>query len=157
LLVEAGFHPQSYIPGLLFELLLTTGILIVPLFAMATVTANFARLTLTLLGVLIVFLCVAIVSNLGEWSSAYVPSSDRFSLPLFVCLCGAAVLLQYSARRVWQARVLLIAGPVLIAAVLFAMSKSQDSKVARYYPRPASASAAPFQLQLAPDSRRKVL
>jgi hypothetical protein len=156
LLVEAGFHPLSYIPGLLFNLLLTTGILVMPLFAMAAVTANFARLTLTLLGVLIVLLGAAFVSSLGNRYGAHIPSSDRFSLPLVLCLCGAAVLLQYAARRVSQARMLLIAAPVLVAAVAFATSRSQDSQVNRYYPPPASASAAPFQLQLAPDPKRQI-
>ena len=156
LLVEAGFHPLGYIPGLLFELLLATGILVLPLFAVATVTANFARLTLTLLGALMVFLGAAFAASFWDRSSAFIPSSDRISLPVFVCFCAAAVLLQYAARRVWQARALLIAGPVLIAVALFAISRSQDSAVNRYYPVPASASAAPFQLQVAADSKRKV-
>jgi hypothetical protein len=156
LLAEAGFHPLSYVPGLLFGLLLATGILVMPLFAVAAITANFARLTLTLLGALIALLVAAIAANLGNRYTASIPSSDRFTLPLVLCLCGAAVLLQYAARRVWQARVLLIAGLVLIGAVLFAASRSQDSQVNRYYPPPASASAAPFQLRLAPDSKRKV-
>jgi len=129
---------------------------VMPLFAVAAVTANFARLTLTLLGALMVFLGAAIAASFWDRSSAFIPSSDRISLPLVVCVCAAAILLQYAARRVWQARGLLIAGPVLIAAILFAMSRSQDSRVNRYYPPPASASAAPFQLQVAADSKRKV-
>ena len=156
LLAEAGFHPLSYVPGLLFGLLLATGILVLPLFAIAAVTANFARMTLTLLGVLIALLGAAFAANMVNRYTAFIPSSDRISLPVMLCLFGAVVLIQYASRRVWQARVLLIAGPVLIAAVLFAASRSQDSLVNRYYPLPASASAAPFQLQLAPDSRRQV-
>ena len=49
LLLRAGFHPLSFIPGLLFNLLLITGIIVLPLMAIASVTATFARLTVTLL------------------------------------------------------------------------------------------------------------
>jgi len=156
LLVEAGFQPLSYFPGLLFGLLLATGILVMPLFAIAAVTANFARLTLTLLGGLIVLLGAAFAASFWDRSSAIFPSSDRTSLPVVICLCAAAILLQYAARRVWPARVLLIAGPVVFAAIVFAVSRSENSLVNRYYPPPASASAAPFQLQLALDSNRVV-
>ena len=43
LLFSAGFRPLSFIPGLLFNLLLITGILVLPLMAIASVTATFAR------------------------------------------------------------------------------------------------------------------
>jgi hypothetical protein len=49
LLFTAGFRPLSFIPGLLFNLLLITGILVLPLMAIASVTATFARVTVTLL------------------------------------------------------------------------------------------------------------
>ncbi len=41
LLAQAGFNPFAYIPGLLFNLLLVTGGLIVPLMAVSTVTSGF--------------------------------------------------------------------------------------------------------------------
>ena len=54
LLAEAGFHPLAYVPGLLFTLLLFSMGYLLPMYALAAVTSNFARLTMTVLGVLIV-------------------------------------------------------------------------------------------------------
>jgi hypothetical protein len=156
LLAEAGFRPFAFIPGLLFGLLLTTGILILPLFSIAVVTANFARMTLTLLGALIVFMIAAFAAALADRSGASIPSSDRISLPLILGLCAGAIALQYATRRVWRARILLIAALVLVAGIQLALSMSENSQVNRYYPPPVSASAAPFQLQLAPDPIRQV-
>jgi hypothetical protein len=156
LLAESGFHPFAYLPGLLFNLLLATGILVMPLFAIAAVTANFARMTLTVLGALIVLLGVAFAATLVIHPSASIPSSDRISIPLVLCLCGVAITLQYAARRVWLARGLLLTAPALIAAILFGMSQSENSQINRYYPRRVSALALPFEVQLTPDPIRKV-
>jgi hypothetical protein len=58
MLAETGFNPFAYIPGLLYNLFLLTVIVVLPLFAMATVTSNFARMTLTLLGAFLGFLAL---------------------------------------------------------------------------------------------------
>jgi hypothetical protein len=152
LLAEAGLHPEQHLPGLLFELLLLTAILVFPLFAIAAVTANFARMTLTLLGVLVAYLIFNFAA-LGLDANSYrpmVPGVDRIAfnttVALVLLLCGAAVLLQYAGRRVWQARTLLIALPILATGVLTAISAT-DAKVDRAY-----ASATPFAISLAPDT-----
>jgi hypothetical protein len=51
-LLEAGRLSPSvlHVPGLLFNLLLLTAALVMPLFAVATVTANFARMALIVVG-----------------------------------------------------------------------------------------------------------
>ncbi len=64
LLFRAGFHPLSFIPGLLFNLLLITGILVLPLMAIASVTATFARVTVTLLAGLAGFIGFIAISLL---------------------------------------------------------------------------------------------
>src|ERR1019366_2735234 len=46
ILAKAGFTPFSFFRGLLYDSLLLTGILVLPLVALATVTRNFARMTL---------------------------------------------------------------------------------------------------------------
>jgi hypothetical protein len=51
ILALAGFPPQLYLAGLLYNLLLLSCSVILPLAAVATVTSNFARMTLTLLGI----------------------------------------------------------------------------------------------------------
>jgi hypothetical protein len=119
LLAEEGFAPQPYIPGLLWNLLMITGLLVLPLIALATVTSNFSRMTLTLLGALLAIGAVATVSAFATTNQISSPWSNRISLVLEIVLCVAAVLLQYGLRKTWLARVLLIAFPVLICAIAF--------------------------------------
>ena len=74
LLFRAGFHPLSFFPGLLFNLLLITAVIVLPLLAITTVTATFAGLTLTLLAGLVCFIgYIAISLYLSD--SASIPSA----------------------------------------------------------------------------------
>ena len=123
LLFRAGFHPLSFVPGLLFNLLLITAVIVLPLLAITTVTATFARLTLTLLAGLVCFIgYVAISLYLSDGAS--IPLSDHLSMPLALCFCGTVVVLQYAARRVWVSRLLLIALPLLLVLSGMAVSRN---------------------------------
>jgi hypothetical protein len=103
LLFRAGFHPLSFVPGLLFNLLLITAVIVLPLLAITTVTATFARVTLTLLAGLVCFIGYVAIS-LYFSGGASIPYSDHLSMPLALCFCGMVVVLQYAARRVWVSR-----------------------------------------------------
>src|ERR1700692_4899836 len=59
MLAEAGFRAFSSLRGLLYDLLLLTCVPVRPLIALATVTKNFARMTLAVLGSAVC--CIAIV------------------------------------------------------------------------------------------------
>lgn len=117
LLREAGMHPFSYLPGLLFNLLLTTGILVLPIACLAAVTSNFAKM---LLGLLCVILFVAGVGYL----STFLPSSSTtnsfgdalgFIVPVSVFI--VVLFLQYAQRATLVSRTLLFALAVTLSVL----------------------------------------
>jgi hypothetical protein len=118
LLAEAGFKPFSFIPGLLFNLLLLTIVLVLPILAVATVTSNFARMTLTLLGVFVGIIALGAVvqrlmpNHFTAIAGASYTTQGAFTLAF--CVCAAVVVLQYALRRVWLARALLYGIPALL-------------------------------------------
>jgi len=153
LLLLAGFHPLSWLGGLLFNLLLVAGILIIPLFALASVTSNFARMTLTLLGTLIALLAFALLASYISRGSASTPYEDRISLPLLVCFCVAAIVVQYAARQTWLSRLLLIAFPALLV-VIGLITPSDTALIRRAYPRPSGPQDQIVQISFNSDSQR---
>jgi hypothetical protein len=148
LLVEGGFRLWWNMPGLLFNLLLCLGALIVPLFTLAVVTKNFARMTLTLLAMLLLVVGIAFLSSLSEGDGVSVPYGDRYSLPVLLLACGCAIGLQYAGRKVWIARGLLLAvvPAIIVVAVMFPTQAMVDTA----YPRAARPADAPMQFAVPP-------
>jgi hypothetical protein len=155
ILAEAGYSPLAYAPGLPLNLLLMSTVFLLPLFSVATVTANFARLTLTLLACLALFVGYMFLINgvRGSYTAAN-PYTNRLLYPLLFCGCALAIVLQYATRRVWVSRGLLIVLPFLLAVTVAA--NRRQSLVDRAYPQPGAASAAPFSVEIAPKSGRPV-
>jgi hypothetical protein len=150
LLKLAGFHPLSYLPGLLWNLLLVTGAVVLPLFAIATVTANFARMALVLIAIILGFISVLVLASVkGEEVS--IPG---FMIPLIPWLCGAVILLQYAFRRVRLSRLLLIGYPLVSCAIslLFPGEVLTESK----YPTVPAREGAPIQLAFLQDGNHLV-
>jgi hypothetical protein len=116
LLVQAGFQPLGHLPGLLFNFFLISAVVVVPLFALATVTSTFARMTLTLLGILFCFIASSVISSAIDHTRISNPLPDRLTLPFLLCGLATIVVFQYGRRRTWLARILLIALVVLIWA-----------------------------------------
>lgn len=145
LLYQAGFNPLAYVPGLLFNLLLITGILVLPLFAMAAVTSTFARMTLTLLGVLLAVIGLAATGLMV--SHVNVPDEGSFSAVIFFSLIAAVIVLQFATRRTLSSRLVLLG----VCSVGIAAGALIPSSVERAYPRPASSGHSPVQLALDPS------
>jgi hypothetical protein len=142
LLAEAGFHPLSSMTGLLYNLLLITGIIVLPLVALATITSSFARTTLTILGVFVSCLVLAVLASLVLGNGNNGPDGHfaaRLAFALALSICGAAVVLQYCVRKVWHARAVLIALPILICAVVYL--RPYSFLINRNYPIPAAQAA----------------
>ena len=118
LLNAAHFHPWLYLHGMLFNLLLVTAVLILPIAAFAAVTSGFAKAVLTLLGVIVGFVGLAALSSLrGE--SVPDTTGDN-AIPFVLCALGLAVIfVQYATRNVPLSRWLLVAAAVIIAASIF--------------------------------------
>jgi hypothetical protein len=147
LLLQAGFHPWSFIPGLLFNLVLITCILVLPVFAITTVTSTFAHLTVTLLAALALFIGYVSISLLFS-QDAWLPGSALF-FPLVLAACAIAVVLQYATRRVGLARMLLLGLPVLL--VLIALLVPQSPAIDHAYAGASRGQADPVQLTLLQD------
>lgn len=137
LLLRAGFAPQLYLPGLLLNILLILAFFVLPMAALAVVTSNLVRLLLTLFGILIGFVIVA-----ATFYTVFPVSYGRMENPLQSNLCfgvafvmlAAAVCVQYATRKVWRARALLIALPLLIVAAASFGSHFSNQQVERSFP-----------------------
>jgi hypothetical protein len=149
LLFRAGFRAQSFIPGLLFNLLLITGILVLPLMAIASVTATFARVTVTLLAGVAGFIAFIAISLLFS-NSVSIPSSGHFAILLAFCFCATVVVLQYAARRVLASRLVLIALPIVV--ILSGLAVPESTAISPAYPRPSAAQEEPVQLTFLRDT-----
>jgi hypothetical protein len=152
LLAQAGFAPLAYLPGLLYNLLLITCLIALPLAAIASVTSSFARMTLTLLGILVGIIAFFTFASLADsyWTSDEGGSlGNRISIALVFVVLAIAIVLQYARRTVWSSRRLLIALPLLLLAVGFSASKYEQAQIDRIY-LPAQAGT-PIRLAYSPD------
>jgi hypothetical protein len=150
MLAEAGYSPLGCVPGMLLCGLLMSTVFLLPLFSVAAVTQNFARLTLTLLASLVVFVGYDFLMNqFPSGTTSANPYANRLLYPLLFCGCALAITLQYATRRAWVSRGLLLVLPFLLVASVGAYSR--QSLVDRAYPQPAAASIAPISIAHDPD------
>jgi hypothetical protein len=154
MLALAGFHPAWHIAGLLYDLLLITGTLVLPWVALACVTSNLARMALTVAGIIACYVGLILTMSFGIFgtsNSPSVPGTNLIGLAIALCLCGAAIGLQYATRRAWLARTVLLSLPlVMYASVDFAPIFSVDHVYAQ---KAGAAGALP---QLAYDLQENV-
>jgi hypothetical protein len=156
LLRAAGFHSFAYLPELFYNLVLLTGVLVLPIAAIATITSNFARLVLTVLGA-VAYLALII------WALTFVHPSDQLGFPnpyeskvtfsLFFLAFLLVIVLQYATRQTWRSRWILLGLPFLVIACSLAWP---IQTIARHlYPPLAAAEHPPVQLAFDPDPDRQ--
>jgi hypothetical protein len=156
LLAAAGFHPFAYLPGIFYNFVLLTGVLVLPIAAIATVTSNFARFVLTILGA-VAYLALII----WALTSVQPPNPFGFSNPyegnltfsLFFLVFLLVIALQYATRHAWRSRSLLLVLPFLVIACSLAWPIR--TIVRHLYPSLAAAEQPPVQLTLDPDPARQ--
>jgi hypothetical protein len=147
LLVEAGFNPFHYLPGLLCNLACAAVTIVLPLVALSALTSSFPKLTLVILGII---LFIAGVAALEAWlqsdsiGSVSGPFGDYISFLVILCGLGAAIVLQYATRKTLISWLPLISTAVLLSAL--ALLDPDQALMNHTYPRPASGAAAPLQL-----------
>jgi len=147
LLAQAGFPPQLYLAGVLFNLLLLTATCMLPLAAIAAVTSNFARNTLTLLGIFLGFIALVALSSINpDFRDDPLAGHliGRLCFILAVLAFSTAIVLQYALRRVWLSRGLLLALPVLLYAASFFASRYDQARMDRIYPSAQSGTSIQF-------------
>jgi hypothetical protein len=148
LLRIAGFHPTSFLPGLLFNLLLIFFILVMPTIALATVTSSFAKAILTLLGVIVGVIVLAGLSSLWGQSIPDVDGGVTLGPVVVVALGLSVILVQFATRNVRLSRWLLVAAAVMIAAG--ALDWPQRAFVPMEYPQ-SSPTSTPVNLAFDPN------
>jgi hypothetical protein len=153
ILALAGFPPQFYVAGLLYNLLLLSCSVILPLTALATVTSNFARMTLTLLGIFLAFVGFVALTAIyfatpGSGVTSY--AGSRISYALGLLICSTAIVMQYALRKVWISRGVLIALPVLLLASFSFASRYDQARIDKIY---SITPDAPIHLTYSPDPR----
>lgn len=106
LLIATGFHPTSYLSGLLYIQWMWL-VIFVLVAALAAVTASIGQMLLALLAVVLYFACTAAAVQWIPNSSFSTGRSSWFeNLPLVAA--GAILLLQYSRRRTSTSRAIIL-------------------------------------------------
>lgn len=140
LLSAASLHPGSHFGAMLYDWVLLTALLILPIAALAAVTRNIARMVLTMLGVLVAAATMtAILLSLLQGGLLHSPidNYNHLDVPLVLAFCSAVILLAYKRRRIAVARILLFVLPVLLflSQAIF----SSDAMINHHYPEVESA------------------
>jgi hypothetical protein len=132
LLHHAGLYPTHLVPALLKNFLYISLIFLLPLAAIAAVTATFVRyISSVLVGLIYFFIVLAIVGhNWGENLQA--PYLGYLLSGTLVVMILAALLLQYWRRKTLLARLILLAVPV--AVMLIAAAAPANLLTAHRYP-----------------------
>ena len=155
LLHLAGFAVIPFAGDLFYDTCLIAAFIVLPLFAIATLTANFARMTLTLLGVLLGLIGMM---TLGAWRHSnevtipFQPSHLNVLLWPWLALLIAAIVLQYKRRQAAWARALLLVP--LVTGGLFVALHVTAPDVDGVYPK---AAAPLLKVDFAPTEKMQTL
>lgn len=133
MLVEAGFSPFSSFRGLLYDSVGLTCALVLPLVALATVTRNFARMTLAVLGAAVCLIAIVILASNAPQDRVAIPYASGIFFCIALCVCLCVVILQYARRSAKISWILLAVLVALFGA--FDMGGAPDNaQMDRNYP-----------------------
>ncbi len=149
LLKHAGLHPLMVIPALLHNLLLLTVILVIPIMAISAVTSTFARVLLTVVGLMVAAIVLAVAVGYFTFLDMAPPHLDWIANTLFIVLPAVALVYQYKTRRTGIARILLIATPLV--AVLVYLLAPTTSLIAHAYPVASAADSPKVTPLISPE------
>ena len=119
LLKHAGLYPTTAIPALLQNLLLLTVLIIVPITALASVTATFARLLLIVLGAMLYVIVLSLFFAWIAFQHMPPPALKPMLIGIFILLPAIALVYQYATRKTNVTRIMLAATPLVILLLLF--------------------------------------
>jgi hypothetical protein len=154
ILLQARSNPLSYIPGLLYRLLLIS-LVFFPLIGLATVTSDLVRMALTVLGVYVAFAALMSLTffshlvglsygNNEPLTYKYVRYGEPAAIAATLLLCGAVIVLLYARRRVLVARILLGSTPLLV--LLAYLIGIRNVSMGRAYPPAAQTDPSVIRL-----------
>lgn len=153
LLHHAGLYPTHLVPALLKNLLYIALVFLLPLLAIAAVTATFIRYISSVLGGFIYLFAVVAVAAYTAPESLDAPYVGYIVSGTLLALIVAALVLQYWKRKALIPRLLLVGLPLVI--VLFALLTPLNLLSEHRYPSNAVGTATfdsdPLRQQ--PDGR----
>jgi hypothetical protein len=150
LLHHASLGIAAALPDLLRYNLRLTAIYFLPIFAIATITATFARQFITILVGLVYIGVLVTLGNHLLSRRIMAPGFDAICLTVFALMLLAVILLQYSLRRTLPSRLLAIGVP----AFLFVIIVGAPAKLLIEHAYTTSA-ATPYNLSFDPNPLRK--
>ena len=145
LLARAGFHPTSYLSGLLGMQVMLIFVVFLATAALATVTATIPQLLLAALLAGLFAICLSALASIIP-NASFSSRGDSFSAVLFIVTSMAVILLQYSRRRTAISRWLIVGLGALITLIMIATPYRW--LIARDYP--LSKGELPIHLTLLP-------
>ena len=148
----AGFSPLVHGAGWLYAFGILSGFVWLPLIAVAAITATFARMTLTLLGIIVFAIEAAgfILRPYRGYEST-VPYSHLMTVVLVLAVgLAIAVLLQYATRRLWLARAVMMVAALAMIGTGKLLVAGRENQIDHDYPAAGSATA-PVQLAFFSD------
>ncbi len=146
LLRQAGFALAPHLAGLLWMQVLIAIILLLPVAALATVTANVAQFGLSILLVLVYVIATSYIASELP-SSSFSFWTESVQGVLYLATCVMVILLQYARRRTAQSRAAILAlGGIILLFVVFTPYRTL---VAHEYPQ-LGPGQPPLQLVLLP-------
>jgi hypothetical protein len=158
LLHEAGFHPFSYLHGLFYNLLLVSGIVVLPLAAFSSITTGFGRMTLVLLGVILFVAGMALLNSiLPADTNGSIPGPLGYNLSLLVltCGCAAVVVVQFSMRNARLGWLILASVAILLTAIAF--FDPDQAIVEHHYPSQSIHGWAPTPISFGTSASRQAM
>jgi hypothetical protein len=152
LLHHAGLYPTQCIPALLKDVLVIGIVALLPLLAIAAVTATFVRyISSVLVGLIYALVVIAVAAfNFADKLSA--PWLDNALFGTLIAIILLALVLMYWSRKSLLPRVLLIAGPLIF---LFGLFTPVNSLIDHRYPNTSVGTATfdPKPPPAQPDSK----
>jgi hypothetical protein len=149
LLAKAGFPPTSHLSGLTWMQLLIALFFILPIAALATVTASVLQIGLALLAIALYIVGMAALSSQIP-SSGFSGPADSLTATLLIGTSLAVILWQYARRKTAVSRLLIIG----LAAAIFVILVATPYRtiVAREYPKLAAGQQPPLKMVLLPST-----
>jgi hypothetical protein len=113
LLHHAGLYPLLVLPALAKNLLLVGAVFLLPLLAIAAVTATFVRYMLSVVAGFIYFVVVSVIVGINWPEKLDVPYLGHLISWTLLLILLAALVLQYWKRKTLIARLMLLALPLV--------------------------------------------
>jgi hypothetical protein len=132
LLHHAGLYPTQLIPGLLKNVLLISVVALLPLLALAAVTATFVRYISSVIGGFIYFLVVIVIGAYNWSDSLDAPYLGYLFSGTLITLILISLVIMYWKRKTAVSRLILAAVP--LAVILFGLFAPLNLLNAHRYP-----------------------